>query len=238
MPTRIIDNSKILNELLSFDSNAGLFINTVAENNQNPTFVEPNFNGYSSKLLKKENWGPAIKEESYSTSVYNGELFWTNNSGADVVLNGYFIKNNENQILWYSVFNDPVSIAVNEGLYIYPKVYLNYNVLFNTLFVINIVKSNPYTTTALNPIVSINNEYWGSVVAQNSLINTVTGDYNLSPSNNSLVLALNKSINPTTELPFSFDLKVQQAGFFIKTRNINITNFGVYEITIKLIEIA
>lgn len=238
MPTHLVNKPKLLDELVNFDSFAGLFINSVKENNENPSFIEPNFSGYSLISLDKNKWGPAVKENDYASIKYNSEIFWINNSNLIVTIEGYFIKKTNNDILWFNVFETPLFLSKNEGLYITPIIYLDNNSLFNTFFIFNVVKANPTTLTVLNPTISINNQIWGEVSADDSLINTRTGNNTYSLSKESIILALDKKINPTTNTPFSFTVTAQQPGFYVYTKLINITSPGVYEKTIKLIEVS
>jgi hypothetical protein len=238
MSVHIINNSKLLDELLNFDSRAGLFTNNINKNNENPSFVEPSFSGYSKFSLSKDSWGPAIQEEDYATISYNDEIYWTNNSSSNIIINGYFLENLNSQKLWFNVFSNPISISQNEGVSVTPKIYLNnLNNLISTFFLFNLVNPNP-TPITLNPVISISNETWGGVSATNSLVNTKTGDYTYDASSGALNLALDSKIDPTVALPFSFTITAQQTGFFVATKNVNITNSGVYDLTLYMVEVG
>lgn len=237
MSVVIVNNPKLLDELLKFNSYAGLFINDIKQNDESPQFVEPNFDGYAPLLLDKINWGPSIKESNYATITYKNEIFWINQENINATIRGYFLKNLSNQIVWFHTFNDPVTIAKSEGIYINPKVYLNnYDNLFNTMFIFNIINPNP--GVPLNPTISITNEYWGNVIAVKPLINTVTGNSNYSPVNNCLTLALDPKIDPRLDLPFSFTIKSSQPSFYSAVKNVNITSNGIYEHTLHMIEVG
>lgn len=235
MSAIVVNNPKLLDQLLNFNSYAGLFTNEIQQNDSSPVFAEPIFLGYGLFLVDKNNWGPSIKESDYAVTNYKNEIYWVNQSEVATTIRGYFLKNLNNQTLWFHVFNSPVTISKNEGIYINPKVYLNnYENLFNTIYIFNINYPNSFLLP--NPSISITDEMWGDVIMNKPLLNIITGDSNYAPSSNCLVLALDSKIEITEDLPFSFKIKSTQPGFFSYTKNINTTQPGIYENTLYMIE--
>jgi len=237
MSIRIVNKPLLLDELSNFDTYACLFINSVELNKNNPSFNEPSFNGYSPFLLHSSGWGASIQEEDYSTKTYNQEVFWTNN-GEAVVIEGYFVKNLNNKVLWFDKFENPITIENGEKINVYPKLYLNkYEDLFNTFFIFKII--NPYPSPIeLDPVVTITNELWGSVLYSKSLISFTTGDSTYEIINNSLNLALNPQIQQSNMFPFSFKIKLQQPGFYITEKSISVSEPGAYDINLYMIEVS
>lgn len=238
MSTRIVNKSLLLDEISKFNTYACLFTDSVDLNEKNPSFNEPSFNGYSPFLLYSSGWEASIQEEDYSTKTYNQEVFWTNNGEEPVVIKGHFVKNSNNEVLWFDKFENPITIENGEKINVYPKVYLNkYNDLFNTFFIFKII--NPYPSPIeLDPVVTITNELWGSVPYSKSLISFTTGDSTYEIINNSLNLALNPQIKQTSEFSFSFKIKLQQSGFYIAEKSISVTEPGVYDVNLYMIEVS
>jgi|688.fasta_scaffold38137_6 hypothetical protein len=238
MSIRIVNKPLLLDEISSFDTYACLFTNSIELNEDNPSFSEPSFNGYSPFLLDSGSWGTSIQEEDYSTKTYNQEVFWTNNGAEPIVVEGHFVKNLNEEVLWFDKFESPVTIGNDEKINVYPKLYLNkYNDLFNTFFIFKII--NPYPSPIeLTPTVTITDELWGSTSYSKSLISFTTGDSTYGIINNSLNLALDPQIQQTNELPFSFKIKLQQSGFYITEKVISISETGVYDINLYMIEVS
>ena len=237
MSINITNDAKLLDQILLFDCYAGLFTNNVKENEENPTFIEPIFSSYSKNLLDKNNWGPSIKEGDYSSITYNNQITWVNNSENTEIINGYFILDSNDELLWFNVFENPAVIGNNEGVSIYPKVYLNRNDLFNTFFIFKIINPLP-SQTILNPTITITNEYWDDLYSPKSLINPVTGDVIYSSTKNSMNLVLDPKIDPSVELTYSFDIQLSQPGFLTYQKHVAISAPGSYDITLYMLEIG
>lgn len=238
MPTRIINKPKLLDEIIQFNTYACLFDNIFDENEENPTLTEPSFDGYSTILLEGSKWGPAIQEDEYATTTYSEEVFWVNNSGSTITIYGHFVKNSDNKTLWFNKFENPVDLGTGEGIYMYPKIYLDKTSdMFNTFFIFKIINPSP-SPIELNPAITIVDEFWGNIEYPNSLINAVTGDNTYTITNLSLNLALNSQIKQTEDLPFSFKIILQQSGFFTTEKSISVIEPGVYDIDLYMIELG
>lgn len=236
MSIRIINKPLLLDEVLSFDTYACLFTNSVELNENNPSFNEPSFDGYSPFLLDANTWEASVQEEDYATKTYDQEVFWINNGEESETVEGYFVKNLNDEVLWFDRFESPRNIENSEKINVYPKLYLNkYNNLFNTFFIFKIINPS-LSSVELNPIVTITNELWGSVSYSKSLISFTTGDSSYEFINKSLNLALDPQIQQTNEFPFSFKIKLQQSGFFITEKSISVSEPGVYNVNLYMIE--
>jgi hypothetical protein len=238
MPTaNIINNSKLLDELIRFDSYAGLFTNNISENEENPEFTDPLFTGYSPAPLFKENWGPSVSVVNYATIEYSDPVVWNNNNdpSAAETINGYYIRDSlSNHLLWFKVFETPLSVNTGESVAVYPKITLNKYEPLLTTFTFNMMNSNPNSYTAIDPVFEITEELWGTKTAAGSLFDISLSDF--GAINGVVSAGLDQRIHPTTELPFSFKITITQPGFLIFSKDVSITEPGDYLINIKLIE--
>lgn len=99
-----------LDSLLSCnDYTIKLFKNNLDENNL--SFTECTFDGYSSKELDKNNWDAAITESGDVVSYYNEALIWGCSDIVESTIYGYYIVNNSDSVIWYYKFPNPVLIS-------------------------------------------------------------------------------------------------------------------------------
>lgn len=232
----IINNSKLLNELVRFDSSAGLFTNNVGENEESPVFTDPLFTGYAPVALSKDNWGPATPEGNYATIEYNDPIVWSNNNDPEEseTINGYYVKDSFDKLLWFKVFDSPLLVATGEAVAVYPKIILNnYNPLATTI-TFNMVNSNPNSPTVIDPNFEITQEFWGLENANGSLFDVFLSGF--KPMKGVVGAGLDQRVNPTTDAPFSFKITITQLGFIIFSKDVSITEPGDYIVDIKLVE--
>jgi hypothetical protein len=230
----IINTSKLLNEIFGFDSYAELFINRVDENKENPVFINPLFVGYGPISLSKDKWGPAISEGNYATTEYQEPIVWNNTGTGTYSINGYYIKDFSDNILWFKSFDSVLFISEGESLTIYPKIFLNRYEPLTTTFTFNIINSNPNSRTPIDPKVEITEEMWGAESADGSLFDVTLPGF--KPIKGVVSSGLDPRINPTQEIPFSFKIKTTQTGFINSSYDVSIPEPGDYVVTIKLIE--
>jgi hypothetical protein len=75
---------------------------------------------------------------------------------------------------------------------------------------------------------------WGLEPANGGLFDVTLSGF--KPIKGVVSAGLNSRINPTEEIPFSFKIKITQAGFINFSKDVSITESGDYLVAIKLIE--
>jgi len=237
MPTaNIINNPKLLDELIGFDSSAGLFTNNISENTENPVFTNPLFAGYAPISLSKYNWGPSLAESDYTIIEYKEPVIWNNNNEPPLseIIVGYYVKDSSGKLLWFKVFDTPLTVSTGEAVEVYPKIILNRYESLSTTFTFNMINSNPNSYTIIDPKFEITEEKWGTENASGSLFDVSLSGF--KSTKGVVNTGLDPRINPTLNLPFSFNITITQTGFIVFNKNVSITEPGDYAVNIKLTE--
>lgn len=108
------------------DYYAKLFVNNLDESDLH--FTEASFLGYGPVKLKKEDWDASVIEfsglTSWAVSYYKYPVAWSSVDSFDVTINGYYLVDSSNTVIWYQKFSYPVTLFKDRGLNIVPKMVL------------------------------------------------------------------------------------------------------------------
>jgi hypothetical protein len=122
---KVFENSKpnLLDNLLKCnDYYAKLFSNNLDENA--PLFIECAFIGYSSKKLDKGNWNASTIENSQVVSYYKTPVAWYCDDPTTNDINGYFIVDEADNVIWYYKFPSTVRITSLQAISLNLRVVL------------------------------------------------------------------------------------------------------------------
>lgn len=121
--TPLSSRTKFLDNILSCtDYYVKLFTNDLDENNL--SFIEPNFLDYDQVKLDKDNWQSSIIESDLAVSYYKNFVFWVSKDSSDSTIYGYYIIDDLNTVIWYQKFLEPIILSKDKGLNIVPKMVL------------------------------------------------------------------------------------------------------------------
>jgi hypothetical protein len=99
-----------------------LFSNNLIESS--PTFTECNFDGYTQKKLDKTKWNSAVIESGNVVSSYKDPIIWSCDDSETKTINGYFIVNDEGNVIWYYKFPSTVHITMLQAISLTIKIVL------------------------------------------------------------------------------------------------------------------
>ena len=114
-------NSKLLKELLnSSNLTVRLFTNDLLDCEDLPSsfeFEQVSFNGYSSKFLNPMLWMSTNQSAaSYIKYKYSNGIIWKNlGTITSPTIQGYYVTNNENDVLWFEKFDSEITLNQNEA---------------------------------------------------------------------------------------------------------------------------
>lgn len=113
----------LLDELLSCNTYyIKLFSNNLDENA--PSFVECSFIGYSTLTLDKTLWKPAVFEFGQVVAYYKEPVVWKCDDPFTNDINGYYIVDESQKIIWYYKFPTTVKITSLQGISVTIRVIL------------------------------------------------------------------------------------------------------------------
>lgn len=122
---KLFQDSKpeFLDELLSCnDYYIKLFSNNLNENS--PTFTECSFLGYNSVKLDKTLWNPSIIELAQVVSYYKNPIVWNCDDPSTSDINGYYIVDNSQNVIWYYKFPSTIRITSLQAISVTIRVLL------------------------------------------------------------------------------------------------------------------
>jgi len=230
IPTQSVTLKKLLS---SGSYSAKLFTNDLGDCKDLPVnfeFTEPNFIGYSSKLLDPNLWVLSSLTSDYSQCDYNKSLIWGNTDASPTeFISGYFVADDMDNVLWFGKFDNPVIVEQNQNVLVDIRVYLNnYDYPENTIAIV--VKGEIIKPQNVNIVVE--NIKWGGVDYPNILMDLMQNDW--IPNQNVLCLGIDNTINICHGSPLSFDMSVTATDCIEHVENIIIEDPGNRIIEINL----
>jgi len=234
-------NSKFLKELLNKSNfTARLFTNDLAHCEDIPSaiqFEQASFNGYSSKFLNPMLW--VAENQSVSAYIkykYSSGIVWKNwGPGTSEAIRGYYITDQDNNLLWFEKFNSEITLAKNEAMLVNIEIEMN-DYDFPQTTITLIIKNNNNIIPA-NTSIDIQNIKWGGVdYPPDYFIDLL--DRNFIPQNNIVCIGVKDKIKPCNEQSLQFDLTVSSSGFQTYQDNILVNSNGNTIIEINLLEAA
>lgn len=122
---KLFQDSKtdLLDELISCnDYYVKLFSNNL--NESAPSFIECSFAGYNSVKLDKTLWKPSFFELGQVVSYYKEPIVWNCNDVLTSDINGYYIVDNAQKVIWYYKFPSTIKITSLQAISVTIRVIL------------------------------------------------------------------------------------------------------------------
>lgn len=245
-------NSKLLKELLDKSNlTARLFkndfnfsslstlessVSPIDNCEDSPSLVieQVSFNGYSSKFLNPMLWNATAQSAgSYIKYKYSSGIVWKNRGTENSeIIRGYYITNQNNEVLWFEKFDNEVILKQNEAILVNIETEIN-NYDFPQTTIALIIKNNNLTPT--NTSIDIQNIKWGGIDYPSDYFLDLLNN-NFIPQNNIICIGVKDKIKPCWAEPLQFDLSVSSLGFQNYQENISIRNKGNSIIEINLVK--
>lgn len=222
-----ISKPYLLDEFLySSNFTVHLFTNNIVGDESPINFNEPTFEEYSTVALDVNKWNVSTLEINYATCTYGEPIIFVNygdNSSEQIY--GYYVTNENEEILWYDKFSSPKTIEGKEALVI--KLLVNLNKPLGGLILVSIcLKSSDPNIPLTSSYITILTEDWHYNSVLGSLVDITNRSF--SSSNHIFNFILKSDVVPSSENPYTFTYLIQSDGFSDLSTSSSITNSGVF----------